>query len=109
MSDPNRLPPFTDRRRAFPGVIPIPPAIKKLAERLAAEHGDDPGDVLADLLSEMADGIEGAIFHPREIELGFAPTPWSDQPADEPEPPAAPEPQHGPQTAPRVPPAGPAP
>lgn len=112
MVDPNRLPPFTDRRRrlppVFPQVIPLPPALKQLATNLGREHGDDPGDVLADLLALMADEIEGEIFDPRE--LGFATTPWSDQPAGapKPEPPAAPEPR-GPHPASQAPPAGSAP
>lgn len=96
MRDPRRLPPFTDRRRlpsAFPAVLPIPPAVKELAVSLANEHGDDPGNVLTDLLALMADELGGAVFDERE--LGFATTPPDDpdcgrEPKPEPGRPSAP-------------------
>lgn len=73
-----------------PELIPIPDELRALAQRLAAEHGDSPNDVLDDLIGEAIDISAGALFDERE--LGFKDEPWSPDAPTAPKPDPAPKP-----------------
>jgi len=96
------LPPFTDRRRCLPPLFPqtflLPADVKSRVDTIAYLDGDDPSDVLADLLLLAADELEGAVMDERE--LGFSTDPWPQQLAPGKE--GAP----GPEGGNRAPPAG---